>query len=126
MITLGWNLSFDGQCEAAFEFYEACLGGKINVMMTWGESPMAKDVPAEKINKLEQITKEIFKDMRSMSMVMGLGKSDESLFQNSAVIMKVADAQAHIKHYQEYLQAYSDFMKGINLPDGFPKPRGSP
>jgi PhnB protein len=47
MMTLGWNLAFNGQCEEAFRFYEKCLGGKINVMMTWGESPMAKDVPAD-------------------------------------------------------------------------------
>jgi hypothetical protein len=82
---------------------------------------MAKDVPAEKVNKLEQIAKEIFKDLRGMSMVMGLGKSDEALFQNSTVIMKVADAQAYLKHYLEYLEAYGDFMKGVTLPEGFPK-----
>lgn len=45
MINLSWNLMFNGQCEEAFKFYEKFLGGKINVMMTWGESPMAKDVP---------------------------------------------------------------------------------
>jgi PhnB protein len=40
-----WNphLSFNGQCEAAFKFYEKCLGGKITLMMTYGDSPMAKD-----------------------------------------------------------------------------------
>lgn len=35
-------LIFDGQCEAAFKFYEKVLNGKIAGMMTWGESPMAK------------------------------------------------------------------------------------
>jgi PhnB protein len=32
-------LMFNGQCEAAFKFYEQCLGGKITAMMTYGESP---------------------------------------------------------------------------------------
>lgn len=40
-------LNFNGQCEAAFKFYEQCLGGKIQTMMTWGDSPMADQVPAE-------------------------------------------------------------------------------
>ena len=39
------HLSFDGQCEAAFKFYEKCLGGKIAFMMTYAESPMAEQAP---------------------------------------------------------------------------------
>ena len=38
-------LNFNGQCETAFKFYEQCLGGKIVTMMSYGDSPMAKDVP---------------------------------------------------------------------------------
>lgn len=40
-------LNFDGDCEAAFKFYEQVLGGKIEGMMTWGESPMAEETPAD-------------------------------------------------------------------------------
>ncbi len=40
-------LQFNGQCEAAFKFYEKCLGGKIAFTMTYGESPMANETPAE-------------------------------------------------------------------------------
>ena len=40
-------LSFNGQCRAAFKFYERVLGGKITFMTTWGESPMAKEFPQE-------------------------------------------------------------------------------
>jgi PhnB protein len=39
------NLAFDGQCEAAFKFYERCLNGKITFMLAWRDSPMAKDAP---------------------------------------------------------------------------------
>ncbi len=40
-------LNFDGQCAEAFRFYEQVLGGKIEYMMTMGESPMAGEVPPE-------------------------------------------------------------------------------
>ena len=45
-------LSFKGQCEAAFKFYERVLGGKIEAMMTFGGSPMADQTPAEWRNKI--------------------------------------------------------------------------
>ena len=38
-------LSFDGDCREAFGFYQRQLGGEIQAMMTWGESPMADQVP---------------------------------------------------------------------------------
>jgi len=38
-------LTFNGQCAAAFTFYEKCLGGKIEMMMTHGDSPMADQMP---------------------------------------------------------------------------------
>ena len=50
------NLSFDGQCEAAFSFYERCLNGKITFMLTWGDSPMAKDAPPEWSSKIAHST----------------------------------------------------------------------
>jgi PhnB protein len=40
-------LNFDGQCAEAFRFYEQVLGGKIESMMTHGESPIAGEVPSE-------------------------------------------------------------------------------
>jgi PhnB protein len=36
------HLTFNGQCEAAFQFYEKCLGGKIVMMMTYGDAPIAE------------------------------------------------------------------------------------
>jgi len=40
-------LLFNGDCEAAFKFYERVLGGKIDAMMTFGGTPMEKQVPEE-------------------------------------------------------------------------------
>ena len=37
----------DGKCREAMNFYKDCFGGELN-FMTIGESPMAKDTPAEK------------------------------------------------------------------------------
>jgi PhnB protein len=39
------HVSFQGQCEAAFKFYEKCLSAKLEFLMTWGESPMANQAP---------------------------------------------------------------------------------
>ena len=38
-------LNFDGNCAEAFRFYERVLGGKIEVLLTHGDSPVAAQVP---------------------------------------------------------------------------------
>lgn len=40
-------LGFDGQAAEAMRFYEKALGGQIDMTLTYGESPMAEQVPAE-------------------------------------------------------------------------------
>ena len=45
-------LNFNGQCEAAFKFYERCLGGKIEAMLTHAGTPVEEHVPAEWRNKI--------------------------------------------------------------------------
>ena len=45
-------LTFNGQCESAFKFYEQCLGGKIVMMMTHGESPMSEQTAEEWRDKI--------------------------------------------------------------------------
>ena len=39
-------LDFAGNCREAFDFYAQALGGTITMRMTYGESPMAADMPA--------------------------------------------------------------------------------
>jgi PhnB protein len=48
-------LFFNGQCEAAFTFYEECLGGKIIEKMTYGQSPMADQASPELIDRIMHI-----------------------------------------------------------------------
>jgi len=50
------HLAFNDQCEAAFRFYEKCLGGKITFMMTYGDSPMAGKVSADWSKKILHAT----------------------------------------------------------------------
>jgi PhnB protein len=40
-------LGFAGKCEAAFKFYEKVFGGKIVMMMKYGDGPMAGQTPPE-------------------------------------------------------------------------------
>ena len=40
-------LSFNGQCEAAFKFYERCLGGQLGAIFHYAGSPMADQVPSD-------------------------------------------------------------------------------
>lgn len=51
-------LMFNGQCEAAFQFYEKCLGGKITDKMTYADSPdpsMNEDIPPEWNHKMMHV-----------------------------------------------------------------------
>src|SRR5271169_816285 len=46
------HLTFCGQCEEAFRFYEPLLGGKILTMLTYGNSPMGAQVSPEWRDKI--------------------------------------------------------------------------
>ena len=45
-------LTFDGQCRAAFEFYQRRLGGEIMAMLPFGDSPMCDEVPESVRDKI--------------------------------------------------------------------------
>jgi PhnB protein len=40
-------LSFNGDCEAAFRFYEECLDGKLGEIFRYAGTPLAQQVPAD-------------------------------------------------------------------------------
>ena len=60
---LNTHLNFDGNCRAAFEYYAKCLGGKVTMSMTYGDSPMADHVPPVDHGKVLHATLE-FGDQR--------------------------------------------------------------
>jgi PhnB protein len=45
-------LSFKGDCEAAFTFYQRCLGAQLGAIFRYGGSPMADDAPADWSDKI--------------------------------------------------------------------------
>jgi PhnB protein len=49
---LSSQVNFDGKCKEAFKLYQQLLGGNIQTMMTWGESPMAAQMPSEFHDKI--------------------------------------------------------------------------
>jgi len=53
------HLSFNGNCEEAFNFYEKTFGGKIEFKVTWGESPMAAQTDPELRNKIMHMSMRI-------------------------------------------------------------------
>ena len=49
------SLVFNGECDAAFTLYRQFLGGTV-ARLTWGDSPMADQAPAEWRDKILQAT----------------------------------------------------------------------
>jgi PhnB protein len=49
-----WNpyLTFNGQCEAAFRFYERCFGGKIVALIQFGDTPAGDHVAPDHKGKI--------------------------------------------------------------------------
>jgi PhnB protein len=45
-------LSFQGDCEEAFKFYERCLGAQPGALFRYGGSPMAGQVPPDWADKV--------------------------------------------------------------------------
>ena len=52
-------LSFDGQCQEAFRFYELALGARITFMTAYEGSPMAGQVPFEWQKKILHATLQV-------------------------------------------------------------------
>ncbi len=50
------HLAFNGECEAAFQFYARCFGGEIVTMLAYGNSPMAEQAPPEWRGKILHAT----------------------------------------------------------------------
>ena len=40
-------LDFKGECDAAFRFYEQCLGGTLGAVFRYAGTPLADQVPAD-------------------------------------------------------------------------------
>jgi len=45
-------LGFDGTCAEAMRFYERALHGKLEVLMSGADSPMAEHIPKESAHRI--------------------------------------------------------------------------
>lgn len=52
-------LSFNGNCEEAFEHYAQCLGGRLRPLFRYEGSPMAAEVPPEWADRIMHGTLEL-------------------------------------------------------------------
>jgi PhnB protein len=50
------SLVFNGECDRAFTLYQECLGGIVSFRLTWGDSPMADQAPADWRDKVLHAT----------------------------------------------------------------------
>jgi PhnB protein len=50
------SLVFNGECDEAFTQYQQCLGGTVTFRLSWGDSPMADQTPAEWRDKILHAT----------------------------------------------------------------------
>ena len=104
-------LGFDGRCEAAFKFYEKALGGKIVAMMTYGETPMKDQSPADFHSKIaharltvgdkvlmgSDATPDHYQPTKGMTVMLGVDEPAEAervfkaLSENGTVQMPIAE-----------------------------------
>jgi hypothetical protein len=104
-----------------FAFGSAVSENSMSGLMNFGTqviTAMAKDAPPEKVKALEKSMTDMSKRIRGMSMVLGTGKGQESIFQNAYSIMYVDDSQAYLRENLKYSEVYTDLQKDIKLPGG--------
>jgi PhnB protein len=87
-------LFFNGQCESAFKFYEQCLGGKIEIMMTHAEAPTPQEqIPSDWRDKIIH-ARLVVGDMVLMGSDAPPGYSEEMKgFSVSLIVNSPADAE---------------------------------
>ena len=59
MTTLNIYLNFDGNCEAAFNFYETCFGTEIAMLSRFNEMPPQEGMPPlpeDHLNRIMHVT----------------------------------------------------------------------
>ncbi len=104
-------LNFEGQCKAAFEYYAEHLGGKMEGMFTFGESPMAEETAPENRDHImhacmnidghllmgSDCPPEYFEKQQGISVMLGVDSIEEAerifkaLSQNGQVKMELTE-----------------------------------
>jgi PhnB protein len=95
-VQLNPHLSFHGECEAAFRFYENCLRGKIVTMITYGDSPAAGQTPPHWREKILHATLAVGEHRLT-----GADTPDYEKPRGFAVLLNVEDATEADRIFQE-------------------------
>ena len=86
------HVGFNGRCEAAFRFYERCLGAKVVFLLSYGDSPMAGQAPTDWGKKIlhaslavgdQRLTgadepPELYKKPQGFSLALNIGDPEEA------------------------------------------------
>lgn len=77
---------------------------------------VAKDLPAEKMRKLEEAYAGMAKGVRGMGMVLQVGKGDEPLVGTLAGVFHTENAAAYMTSYEKSLKDMTEVMKDLPIP----------
>lgn len=91
--------------------------GMTEPMMEWSldvmkAMPQVYGLDEEQVEKLMRPSVEIMKRMRAMSMRMGVGKENESIYSETSGIMWVDDATSFMADYTKHMKAFSSAVQG--------------
>ncbi len=70
----------------------------------------------EQADKMSELSQDMMKGSRAMSMFMQVGQVDEALYSKCIFVMRVDDSQQFMSRYEEQIKRYSEFMKGLDNP----------
>jgi hypothetical protein len=92
---------------------EETLKFSFNMMKTM---PEMYGLNKEQMDKWSATTAQKLKGIRSMSMVLGAIRGDESLYAHSIGIMEVEDSTAYMANYEQYIEQYNELIKSAHSP----------
>lgn len=95
------------------EAYDALMDFSIGMMKSM---PELYGLSEEQLERFREIAPLSMRSVRSMSLVMGVGKPGDSIYGNTVGIMKVDDSKAFMADYEKYTKAYNKIVRGADSP----------
>jgi PhnB protein len=83
------HLNFGGNCRAAFDYYAKVFGSKIEMAMTWGESPMKDQCSPAEHDKIIHIAMKV-----GETMLMGADAPPERFEKATGITLAVSPKTA--------------------------------
>ena len=99
-------INYNGNCREAFAFYEKYLGGRITMMMTFGQLPDGSPIPEEKKNQILHARMEI-----GGAVLMGADIPGAEPMRSAYLTMRVESIAKAEKMYSLLSEGGEIFMK---------------